>query len=245
MAALAACRTEIPPPSTVVADAQGLPDCAGTYTPTDVCSALDQWASREVEGFNEEDWNTKPVRWIGSEESPAFCSDDMAEAEAYVEEHDPDPEGGRHTVWGGDPRWTDIRRLDENNAFTGQDRVMRCDFLAELAAAPPGVESVPEFAEYVNDIEPETDFFPVMREMSRWRQTQLTMQIVLSFGEAQTESSHLRVCDVRCGTCEDPFGPVRNVTGIVETQDWVYDPATRKVSFEVAQGEETACETKY
>lgn len=241
---LLACRAEHETTGDAILDGQGLPDCEASYTEADTCPALKGWRSSAPDEFTADATSAYPIRWIGTEVQPAFCADDADEAEAWVMEMSPDVDGSTHTVRKADPRWTDIGRWDADGAFIQYDRVMHCDFVAEQALTPPTTTNIERLLVYAGTPDADEDFFPVMREMSRWRETPLTIQAVLSYGEAHTESYRLRVCDVRCGECDDPYGNVRNVTGVVEQQDWVYDPTSNAVSFEVKSLYEGECQIK-
>jgi hypothetical protein len=241
---LAGCRAERPSESDVVYDAAGLPDCAATYDEYDVCVALEDWHSRAPEGFADPAWTPWPVRWIGTEGDDYFCADDAADAEAYVLEHAPD-DGGTHVVDAADPRWFDVVRYDAAGAGIERARVTRCDFFSYLAAAPPGVEAEVPFAQYAGELASDDDFSSVMREMMAQRASRLTVQVILSWGEAVTESRRLRTCAVHCGDCEDPFGPWRDVTGVLESTDWVLDVASGEVTFTPTEHFETACTVRY
>lgn len=241
--ALLACRAARPPETDVVLDGEGLPDCAASYDEIDLCAAMARLTSSEVEGFDDDLTSHYPIRWIGTEEQPAFCSDDADEAEAWVLERSPDPEGGTHTVDELDARWTDIHRWDAENAYIGPDRIMRCDFLSEQTATPPGLDPVPVFGKYAADVDIDADFFPVVREFARWRQTLVTVQVILSYGEVHTESAHLGLCAVRCGFCDDPSG-VANITAVLERQDWRLGKDGRTLSFDVEPHLEAECQIR-
>lgn len=236
------CRVEHQTIGDVVLDGEGLPDCGASYVPADTCSALKPWTSSVPDGYADDASSIKPVKWVGTEVQPAFCSDDAAEAEAWVLEQHPDEDGGSHLANTSDARWTDILRYDADGAYLERHRIMRCDFMAGQASTPPTVDSVAEFARYAGTPDPALDFFPVAREMSRWRETPLGIQVILSYGESHTEAWHLRACSVRCGDCEDDYGSVRAVTGILEVQDWVYDETSQVVSFELTDLGEADCQ---
>lgn len=240
MLLLWACRAERESTGEVVLDAEGLPDCVASYDAGAVCSALSGWDSEEVDGFVEEGWNAWPVRWIGTEVQPAFCAESAEEAEAFALEQEADE--GSHSLVSSDSRWFDLRRFDADGVLLRQDRVMHCDFMAAQAETPPGTSSVADFATYAGEPDPALDFYPVAREWTRWRQTALQIQVVLAFGEVGTEREHLRVCSVRCGDCEDGYGSILNVTGVLETQDWSFDAGSKSVSWEVVAELETDCE---
>lgn len=228
---VAGCRAQVPEPSVVQYDALGLPDCAASYTGYDVCTTIRPWRSSVAEGYAEETWLLAPLRWIGTEVDPAFCTDDPTEAESWALAYEPDTDG-THVVNPHDPRWTDIYRFDAAGKPVERQRIMRCDFMAELTATPPGLEPVDEYARYATTPVADDDFFVVMREIAMWRQEPLEFQAILSWGEVHTETLHLRTCGVRCGVCDDPTGgQLRSVTGVLERVDWVLDPVTGVVSF--------------
>lgn len=225
------CRAPEPEAGVAVYDALGLPDCAASYTGYDLCTAIRYWRSAVPEGFEEPTWLRTPVRWIGTEEQPAFCSDDAAEAEAWVLAREPDTDG-THAANTADPRWTDILRFDAAGAPVERQRILRCDFMAEMGTTPPGLSPVEEYGRYTTLPVADEDYFPVVREIAKWRQVPLQFQAILSWGEVETETVHLRTCGVRCGTCEDTTGGrMKAVTGVLERVDWVLDPATGVVSF--------------
>ncbi|MDP2307925.1 MAG: hypothetical protein Q8P18_18005 [Pseudomonadota bacterium] len=230
-AALSGCRAPMPDAGVAVYDALGLPDCAASYTGYDVCTTIRYWDSTVPEGYDEPTWLRTPVRWIGTEVQPAFCSDDAVAAEAWVLAYEPDTDGS-HVRSAADARWTDIIRLDAAGLPVERQRILRCDFMAEQSATPPGLQPVQEYARYATVPVVGEDFFPVMREIAKWRQVPLQFQTLLSWGEVETETLHLRTCGVRCGTCEDTTGGrLRAVTGVLERVDWVLDPVSGEVSF--------------
>jgi hypothetical protein len=235
LAALVAlgCRRDVPDPSVLVYDGAGLPDCAASYSNYDICTAIRPWRSSVPEGYAEPTWLTTPVRWIGTEESPSFCTDDAAEAEAWVLAYEPLVDGGTVTTNASNPNWFDVIRFDAEHVALERQRIVRCDFLSALDVTPPGLDPVPDYATYAAPPVADEDFFPVMREIAKWRQTNLTFQSILSWGEVRTETLHLRTCNVRCGVCEDPTGGrLRDVTGVLEQGDWTADPVTGAVAFE-------------
>ncbi len=240
-----ACFVPYPEPAEVVYDAQGLPDCDASFTDEQVCSSISHWSNSEVEGFTDGTTGNIPVRWIGTEVQPAFCSDDGTAAEAWALEVAPD-DGGSHRLYGTDARWFDLRRYDAEGAFVRIDRVMRCAFVTDQAASPPGMTSVDPLMTLTGALAatPE-DFYPMAREMARWRRGLFPVQAVVAFGEAQAESRTLRVCAIRCGECDDVIGPTRNYTAVLETQDWVYDPTAATVSFAVEDTREVECQAKF
>jgi hypothetical protein len=123
---------------------------------------------------------------------------------------------------------------------------MRCTYAAAQAATPPGLDAEPDLLTLADPAgtDPAT-FFPVAREFARWRQTRVTVQAVVAYGEATSETETLRVCAVRCGECDDLIGPTRNFTAVLETQDWVYDPADGTVAFTVEPAGEVECQQKF
>lgn len=246
MILLAACFVPYPEDLPIQYDTLGLPDCDASYSDQQLCDSLTPWTSYEVSGFNDAAINNQAVRWIGTEVQPAFCTDDMAEAEGWVVEREPDADG-THTAWAADARWWDFRRYDAEGTFYRQDRVMRCDFATAEAPTPPGADSVPAFMQLTDAAaEDPGAFFPMVRDIVRWRRVdELTVQVVLSWGEAEVESEHGRVCAVRCGDCSDQIGPTRNATAILESQDWVYTPDDGAVSFGVEAVREVDCQLKF
>ena len=239
--ALLACRADRPPENEVVLDGEGLPDCGATYDAIDVCTEMRAFRSAEVDGFDDDLSGKYPIRWIGTEVQPAFCSDDADEAEAWVLAYAPDLEGVGHTVDTTDPRWTDIHRWDADATYVGPDRVMRCDFISDQAATPPGLDPVSVLATYAEVVDIDTDFFPIVREFARWRQNLVTIQVILSYGEVHTESAKLGLCAIRCGDCDDPSG-IANITAVLERQDWRLGKDGRTMSFDVEPLLEADCQ---
>lgn len=240
-----ACFVPPPEPNAVVYDAQGLPDCAESFSEAQMCEAIAAWRSTEVEGFTDGSTSNRPIRWIGTEVDPAWCSDDAAEAEAYVVQVSPDGDGA-HRNKSTDTRWWDFWRYDAEGSVVSVDRVMRCSYMARQAETPPGTEDIPELFELVDPAgtDPET-FFPLAREFARWRNTRVTVQGVVAYGEAESEARTLRVCSVRCGECGDLIGPTRNYTAVLESQDWVYSPETGVGGFSVESLAETECQARF
>lgn len=240
-----ACFVPLPEPAEITYDAQGLPACEESFTEQQLCQAITHWVSTEAEGFTDGATSNVDLRWAGTEVQPAFCSDDAAEAEAWVLAQAPDGDGS-HKLYTNDARWWDLRRYDAEGALVGVDRIMRCSFVTAQAATPPGIDSEPDLMVLTPVLASEPDtFFPMAREMSRWRKTALTVQAVVAYGEATVETETLRVCSVRCGECGDIIGPTRNFTAVLESQDWVYDPARGTVSFTVGAVNETECQGKF
>lgn len=243
LALLAGCRSSPEPAPELVFDDLGLPECGASYDDVSVCTALRPWRSEYPDEFEGERWTNLAVRWIGAEVDPYYCTEDAGEAEAFALAHDPGPDGGSHRLDTADERWFDVLRYDADGVSLERQRVLRCSFLADLGPAPPGTESLPGYATYGTlPVEDEDDFYPVFRELVRWRTTTLPVQVVLSFGEARTEDLHLRVCTVRCGTCEDSGGGrYRNVTGVLEALDVTLDPTTGVVDYAAEALLETDC----
>jgi hypothetical protein len=242
----AGCFATKPETGPIVYDALGLPDCAATYADQDVCDALKPWRSSTPDGYAEDGWSFQPLRWIGTEVDPPFCADDWAEAEEWMLAYEPDVTDGSHRVDATDTRWTDLLRFDADGFALERQRVLSCTLFSDIEPAPPGTEPVPAFAQYATvPVTDDADFFPVAREMVAWRQTALTIQVILSWGEATTETRHLRTCGVRCQDCEDPWGPLRSVTGVVETTDWTLDPTTGVVDYDVKAEPEVDCYVRY
>ena len=73
----------------------------------------------------------------------------------------------------------------------------------------------------------------------------MTVQVVLAHGEVSTEAHRLGVCSVRCGDCEDPWGPYRNITGVLERQDFTLDSAGAEVDYTVEPLLELDCIAKF
>lgn len=239
-----ACLVPYPEEEEVQYDALGLPDCDASYNDLQLCQSLTGWASTEAAGFNAGPTSGDPVRWVGTEVQPAFCSDDAAEAEAWVLEHDPDGEGS-HEADLSDPRWWDFLRTGADATLLRRDRVFRCDFATDASALPPGEDSVADLLHLTSAMEASA-FFPVARELARWRRVDdLTVQVILNWGEVEVESAQLRVCAVRCGDCDDQIGPTRNTTAILESQDWIATPDDGVVRFDVTAVREVACQLKF
>lgn len=236
------CRAPRAEQDAVVFDALGLPDCAATWDSVGVCAAIKPWASSVPDGFDP-GWKYQPVRWVGAEADPYFCTEDAAEAEAFAVAHEPDSEGGSHRLDLADPRWFDVIRFDAEGTSVARHRVLRCTFLYALGEAPPGLVSNADLARYGTlPVEDEDQFYPVFREMLMRRDEVLPVQVVLAWGEVQTESLHLRTCNVRCGDCEDGSGGrTREVTGVLERLDVELNPVTGVVSYTATPELEAAC----
>ncbi len=244
--AVLGCRSPQPDAGVAVYDALGLPDCAASYSGYDVCTTIRYWNSAVPEDFEEPTWLRGPVRWIGTEVQPAFCADDLLEAEAWALAYEPDAEGATHAANPSDPRWTDIIRFDAAGVPVERQRILHCDFMAELGPTPPGLDPIDVYARYATVPVADEDFFPVVREIAKWRQVPLQFQTLLSWGEVVTETAHVRTCGVRCGTCEDTTGGrLRAVTGVLERVDWVLDPLTGVVSFTPEAILEVDCYASY
>jgi len=240
---LLACRADRVADLPVVYDDLGLPDCAATWTEANVCEAIRPWKSGYPDDFAEADWSNVAVRWIGTEAEPYFCTDDAAEAEAWVLARAPAADGESWRLDASDPRWFDVIRKDVAGVATERQRIVRCSFLDALGPTPPGAASIDGYAHYGTvPVEDEQDFYPVFRELLRWRAAAWPVHVILAHGQVETEAMHLGVCTVRCGVCEDGGGGrFRNITGVLERIDVELDPVTGVVDYGVTEEREADC----
>lgn len=243
---LLGCRVERAPALPLVYDALGLPDCAASYDAVAVCDAIEPFVSSAPDDFRDEGATNLRIRWIGTEVEPAYCSDDLDEAEAWVLAREPEEEGGSHFADSRDERWFDFYRKDAEGVAYERQRVVRCAWMTSMSATPPEIDPVEQYARYASVPVEDDDFFPVVREITYWRGATLPVQVVLSWGQVETESRRLSTCNVRCGVCADyGGGRWRQVTGVLERVDWTLDATTGIVSFDVEPLLETDCYARW
>lgn len=240
---LSGCIKEAPEATPVVYDSLGLPDCFASFRVDLLCDPLKapltgaRWAAPK-EFKVEAAWADVPLTWVGTTPDPSEPWDCASSAEEALEvalAHDAEL-GEAPAVTEVTTGYT-VLSTDGTRAV----RVGHCEVFSWLGPTPP--EETGSAAVYA--VPARDTFASFTHEVEYQRQRTHAADVMLAFGDAETESLHFRSCNLHCIECGEDGGPTYHLTAVLAQHDWDVSPDGGTVTYMQTADDVTECSITY